>query len=110
MERKYRVYYDEQYDRLMIAGKTEEDVIMGSVRLLNIILDFNSQNKVVNAELLRASEYLQSLGLDDNLLKQITGGSLSAKQLRNGYEIEINLKTKRKALSVPYNVHLPNQK
>ena len=110
MIKKYRVYYDEQRDRLMIASKSDSDIMAGSIRMLNIILDFNRENKVVNAELLHASEYLKSLGLRTNILKNITAGSLSFKQLRNGYEMAFILKSGKDSIVVPYNVQLPNQK
>ncbi len=110
MEKEYRVYYDQEYDRLMIASKKDSDIMFGSVRMLNIILDFNTENKVVNAELLRASEYIESLGLNSNFLNNITGGSLSFRPLRNGYEIVFILKAGKKLISIPYNIQLPTQK
>ena len=110
MVRKYNAHYDEEFDRLMIAGKSESDVIAGSLRILNLILDFNSENKVVNAELLHASEYLKSLNMNVDLLNKITGGSLSYRALRNGYEIVFILEIGEKIVPVSYNVHLPNQK
>ena len=84
MKRKYNLLYDNQYDRLLIAGKTDSDIMIGSVRVLNVILDFNSKKEVVNAELLHASEYLTSLNLNPNILDKITDGRLSFRQLRNG--------------------------
>ena len=41
------VYYDKKYDRLLIAGKSENDIVAGSVRILDVILDFNTENKVI---------------------------------------------------------------
>ena len=96
MVRKYEVYYDEMSDRLMIAGKTDKDVIVGSVRILNVILDVNTENKVVNAELLHASEYIESLGLNSSILGNATEGSLSFRPLRNGYEMAFILKFGKK--------------
>lgn len=110
MTKKYRVYYDENYDKLMIAGKSDSDVMAGSVRILNIILDFNTKNQVVNAELLHASEYLKSIDMDPEVLNNITTGNLVFRQLRNGYEIVFVLKLKNKTVAIPYNVHLPSQK
>ena len=110
MERKYRVHYDSEYDRLMVIGKDNSDVISGSVRVLNVILDFNSENKVVNAELLHASEYVASLGLDANILEKISGGSLSFRQLRNGYEIAFILMIGKKITPIPYNIQMPTTK
>jgi|SRR3989344_2230351 len=110
MKRKYNLLYDNQYDRLLIAGKTDSDIMIGSVRVLNVILDFNSKKEVVNAELLHASEYLTSLNLNPNILDKITDGRLSFRQLRNGYEIIFVLITDKKVIPIPYNVQLPTQK
>ena len=110
MNRNYRIHYDKQYDRLMIAGKTDDDKIAGSVRILNVILDFNTEKKVVNAELLHASEYLESLGLESSILENVKQGALSFQQLRNGYEIIFLLKEGKKTVSIPYNVQMPTQK
>lgn len=110
MARKYEVYYDKQFDRLMLAGKTNADIIDGSVRILNLILDFNTEGKVVNAELLHASEYLNSLNLNSDILNKITSGKLILNQLRNGYEIIFILQANKKVVSIPYNVQLPTQK
>lgn len=110
MEKEPRIYYDQKYDRLMIAGKKDSDIMSGSVRILNVILDFNTENKAVNAELLHASEYIESLGLDPEILGNITGGGLSFRQLKNGYEIIFILKLGQKVIPISYNVQLPTQK
>ena len=107
MGRKYKLYYDEEYDRLFIAGKTNEDVMAGSLRVINVILDFNTNGSVVNAEMLHASEYLESLGFNSKILKKAKGGALSIKQLRNGYEIVFIIKSANKLTYIPYNVHMP---
>ena len=110
MTRKYRLYYDEQSDRLMITGKSDSDVMQGSARLLNVILDFNTKNQVVNAELLHASEYLKSLSINADILNNVKEGNLVFRQLRNGCEIIFILNSGKKTIAIPYNVHLPNQK
>ncbi|MBS3076727.1 hypothetical protein J4233_00480 [Candidatus Pacearchaeota archaeon] len=110
MAEKYKVHYDKEHDRLMVAGKSDSDIMTGSVRILNVVLDFNTKNQVVNAELLHASEYLDSLSIDSEILNKITTGNLVFRQLRNGYEIIFVLKIKNETIAIPYNVHLPNQK
>ena len=109
MERKYRIHYEPQFDRLSIAGKTNSDKVVGSVRLLNVILDFNMENKVVNAELLKASQYLESIGIDSKILNKAKEGDLVFKKFRNGYEIIFILKTNKESVSIPYNIHLPQK-
>jgi len=107
--RKYEVFYDVDYDRLMVAGKTARDVMVGSVRVLNVVLDFNTKKQVVNAELLHASEYVESLGMDSSILERFDGGRLMLRQLRNGYEIVFVLSIGKREVAVPYNVHLPER-
>ena len=94
VHKKYKVHYDKEHDRLMVAGKSDSDIMTGSVRILNVVLDFNTKNQVVNAELLHASEYLDSLSIDSEILNKITTGNLVFRQLRNGYEIIFVLKIK----------------
>ncbi len=107
--RKCKVFYDEQYDRLMVAGKSDSDKMAGSVRVLNLILDFNTDNKLVNVELLHALEYVKSLGLDSDMLTKISGGDFIFKSLRNGYEIVFVLEVGKKVVHIPYNVQMPNR-
>lgn len=107
MARKCRVHYDKDYDRLMLASKSDSEVIAGSVRILNLILDFNTENKVVNVELLNASDYLQTLGINSAILPKVKEAELSLKSLRNGYIIIFALKIGKKTIPIPYNVHFP---
>ncbi len=110
MERKFKVLYEEQFDRLLIASKSTTDKIVGSVRLLNIILDLNTENKVINVELIKASQYLESLGIDSKILNKAKKGSFVLKKFRNGYEIIFTLKTQKESVSIPYNIHLPQKR
>ena len=105
--RKCRVYYDEKYDRLMLASKSDSDIIAGSVRILNLVLELNTENKVVNAELLNASDYLEMLSINKGILKKAREGEISIQSLRNGYLIIFVLRTGKKVVSIPYNVHFP---
>ena len=107
MEDKNTFMYDEDSDRLMISCKKENDIIDGSIRILNLILDITTTKKVANIELLDASSYLESLGINPDILNKLTGAGMSLKTLRNGYLITILLKTGKKAVYVPYNIHIP---
>ena len=62
MEKKKFVFaYDDFSDRLLISCKTDSDSIFGSAKVLNLIITFTADNKVVGIELKNASKYLESL-------------------------------------------------
>ena len=67
-------------DRLFISGKKESDKIYGSVRILNLTLDFTTDNRVVNIELRGASKYLESLGINPEILNNLTGAEIVVRQ------------------------------
>ena len=110
MTKKLRFHYDSFSDRLMISNKTEKDVIDGSIRILNLIIDFTTKGKAANIELVNASEYLESLAINSNILNKLTEAEFNLQSVRNGYLISIVLKAGKKIERVPYNIHLPSQK
>ena len=66
MEKNY--FYDEFSDRFMISCKKTNEKIVGSVRVLNVTLDFANNGKIVNVEIRNISEYLSSLVLNSMVL------------------------------------------
>ncbi|MBT4135902.1 hypothetical protein HOD75_00890 [archaeon] len=97
--------YDKDLDRLMISKKKSEDKIYGSVRILNTILDFTTDNKIVNVEIRRVSEYLKELGLNPDILDKLKEVELISKQYRDGYMIYFLLKTDNGIVEkIPFNV------
>ena len=102
--------YDEMSDRLMISSREENEVIEGSVRLLNIIFDLTIENRVANIELLNASDYLDSLDIDSSILTNLVGAEFVIKKAQYGYLISIVLRSPRAVARVPYNIHLPSEK
>ena len=96
--------YDELSDRLFIAGKKESDKIYGSVRILNLTLDFTTDKRVVNMELRGASKYLESIGINPNILTKLTGAELVFQQQRDGYLIYFILHAGSHVERIPYNI------
>jgi len=76
--------YDENLDRLMVSCKRQDDVIYGSVRVLNAVLDFTTDNRIVNVEIRGISEYLSSLGLDVNILNNLQEAKLHISPKESG--------------------------
>lgn len=96
--------YDDLSDRLFISTKKESDKIYGSVRVLNVTLDFTTDNRVVNVELRGASKHLEALGINSNILHELTGAELVFRQQRDGYIIYFILHTNSQIERVPYNI------
>jgi len=105
MNKKCSFMYDDFSDRLMISCKKDSDVVIGSVRVLNLNIDFISGNKIANIELRKASDYIESLGLDPKILNNLTNAQLMFKQCRDGYIIYFILQTKDKTERIPYNIY-----
>jgi len=97
--------YDSFSDRLMVSCKKDSDTIVGSVRVLNLNIDFASDNKIANVELRKASDFIKSLGLDPEMLNNLTNANLMFKQCRDGYILYFILQTKDKTERIPYNIY-----
>ena len=96
--------YDDFSDRLFISCKKEGERVYGSVRMLNLTIDFTSDMKAVNIELRKASEYLRSIGINPGLLSNLSEVSIMFKQQRDGYLIYFILKAGDKVERIPYNI------
>jgi uncharacterized protein YuzE len=104
MRKEFRFMYDDFSDRLMIASRKKDEVIAGSVRVLNLILDITSAGRIANIELTKASKYLESIGIDPKILNNITAAEIVVKQQRDGYLIYFLLHSGAKTERVPYNI------
>lgn len=104
MKKKPVFMYDEMSDRLFISMKKDNDKIYGSVRLLNITLDFTTDNRVVNIELRGSSEYLKSLGINPEILNKLTSAEIVVQPQRDGYIIYFILKAGDYIERIPYNI------
>src|SRR3989338_6180771 len=110
INKKFTFVYDELSDRLFISGKTEKDSVYGSMRILNITLDFTTDNKIINIELRRASKYLESLGVNPKILSNLTGAEIVVQQRRDGYLIYFILYSGEQVERIPYNIFTLNEK
>jgi uncharacterized protein YuzE len=105
MEKKKFVFvYDDFSDRLLISCKKKDDKIYGSARVLNLVITFTTNKKVVGIELKKASKYLESLKINPEILNHLTGAELVFQQLRDGYLIYFLLHSGEKTERIPYNV------
>ena len=105
MVKKHSFMYDDFSDRLMISCKRKNDVIKGSIKILNLVLDFTADNRIANIELKNASDYIKSLGFKEDILKNLTDARLLFKQCRDGYLIYFILQSGKQTERIPYNIH-----
>lgn len=105
MEKKKFVFmYDDFSDRLLISCKQEDEVVLGSARVLNLIITFTTKNKVVGIELKNASKYLESLKIDPSILDGLTDAEMVFQQQRDGYLIYFILYAGDRIERIPYSV------
>ena len=105
MAKKCSFMYDDFSDKLLISCKKDNEKVAGSIRVLNLVIDFTTNNKVANVELRKASDYLRSLDLDPKMLENLSEANLMFKQCRDGYLISFILKAKNKTERIPFNIH-----
>jgi hypothetical protein len=96
--------YDDFSDRLFISSKGNSDKVYGSVRVLNLTIDFTQENKPVNVEIRRASKYLESIGINPRILNNLTNAEVVFQQKRDGYLIYFILYSGKRVERIPYNI------
>ena len=96
--------YDDFSDRLFISCKGDSDKVYGSVKVLNLIIDFTRDNRAVNFEIQNASKYLESIGVNSEILNKLTGAEIVFQQKRDGYLIYFILQSGKQVERIPYNI------
>ncbi len=104
MAEECKFHYDDFSDRLFISSKKENERIYGSIRVLNLIIDFTTDNKAVAAEIIQASKYLESLGINPEILNKLTNVELVFERKRDGYLIYFILHAGNQIERIPYNI------
>ena len=102
--------YDDFSDRLFISCKKNSDKIYGSVRVLDLTIDFTTDNVPVNFEIRGASKYLKSIGLDSKILNKLTNVEVVFKQKGDGYLIYFILYSGKQIERIHYNIIHVEQK
>lgn len=98
-------FYDDFSDRLMISCKKPEDKVIGSVRILNVTLDFTTDKRIVNVEIRKASEYISPIGLNPEILSNLQDAQLTIRRYNDGYVIYFILTPKQGDIErIPFNV------
>lgn len=104
MAKKCNFHYDDFSDRLFISCRGEDEKVYGSVRVLNLIIDFTTENKAVGVEIMQASQYLESLSINPEILNKLTNAEFVFEQKRDGYLIYFILSAGNQIERVPYNI------
>ena len=105
MIKKDTFMYDEDLDRLMIFNNLKEnEKVYGSVRILNLVLDITTENRIANLEIRNVSEYLKSIDKDSNILKMLNEAKINIMQVRGGFIIQIELIGLNKIEKIPYTI------
>jgi hypothetical protein len=105
MIKKDTFMYDENLDRLMIFNNLKDDEkVYGSVRILNLVLDITTKNRIANLEIRNVSDYLKSIGKDSNILKIMNSAKIDIVQVRGGFLIQIRLIGLNKTEKIPYTI------
>jgi len=102
--------YDKNLDRLMIFNNIREDEkIYGSVKILNLILDITTKNRIANIEIRNISNYLNSLEKNPEILETLKDIKINTHQLRGGFVIQINLIGENNTEKIPYTIPTQEQ-
>ena len=104
MAKECKFHYDDFSDRLFISCRNENEKVYGSVKVLNLIIDFTSDNKAVGVEIMQVSQYLESLGINSEILNKLTNAELVFNQKRDGYLIYFILSAGNKIERIPFNI------
>ncbi|MEK6936406.1 MAG: hypothetical protein AABW67_06480 [Nanoarchaeota archaeon] len=105
MIKKDTFMYDEDFDRLMIFNNLRKDEkIYGSVRILNLVLDITTKNRVANLEIRNISEYLKSIEKDPSILNMLNSAKININQVRGGFLIQIILEGFNRTEKISYTI------
>jgi hypothetical protein len=97
--------YDSDLDRIMIFNKIDKnEKIYGSVRILNLVLDLTTNNRIANIEIRDVSDYLKSLGKNPEILNNLKCAEINVNQVRGGFIIQIILTGENSIEKIPYTI------
>jgi hypothetical protein len=69
--------YDEFSDSLMIFNTKNKDPVVGSVNVLNLIIDLTANSRIANIEIKHISEYLSDLDISPGILNKLENANIS---------------------------------
>lgn len=105
MEKKAYVDYDDEENILSIV---KSDFINHSVRIADVILDFDTDMRIVGVELLNATDFFESFELSKDDLKNIEKAKLSVHYSEDWAIIKITIFLKGKAVPIVKDFTIPS--
>jgi hypothetical protein len=105
MIKKETFMYDKDLDRIMIFNEIREDEkVYGSVKILNLVLDLTTKNRIANIEIANVSDYLKSIGKNPEILDNLKSAKIFIQQVRGGFMIQIVLAGENRIEKIPYTI------
>jgi len=83
--------YDDFTDNLIISAKKKSDIVKGSAKLGNIVLDFTPDGRIVNIEIIHVSDFFKNAKVGHKI-NELTNARLSVQYKSTSIMIWINLK------------------
>ena len=91
MDERKNFDYDELSDSLIISCKKKDETIKENFMFDDIILSLTPGGKISVIEILNASNYLEEIGVNPNILNNIQSAELKVTQKKDSIVVRINL-------------------
>jgi len=105
MIKKDTFMYDPDLDSIMIFNKINDDEkVYGSVKILNLIFDLTTKNRIANIEIKNVSDYLKSIEKNPEILNNLKSARINVNQVRGGFIMQIILTGENKTENIPYTI------
>lgn len=92
--------YDDVADSILVFAKKPDEQVKGSATVANLVLDFTKDGKVVGLEIRKATEFLNTLGIEKTP-SDIRSASLEVQYRGDGFVIFVKLKFEDSEQKVP---------
>ncbi len=86
-----RFHYDSEYDSLMISNKQENEIVKHNFMFDDFVISMTGKGKIVGLEIKSASNFLEELGYDPEVLNSIKDTNLVITPKRDTVFIGFNL-------------------
>ena len=103
-----KVAYDKENDILSIHnGFMPDEKFKGNIDAGDLVLDLSTKGRIRGIELLNASGFLKDLGVEKQVLENLTGAEFKAQIKPNSIIISMLLKAKNIVKEIPAKIAVP---
>ncbi|MFQ5621056.1 MAG: DUF2283 domain-containing protein, partial [Candidatus Nanoarchaeia archaeon] len=92
--------YDEVSDSLLISSKKKGDKTKGSIVISNIVLDFNTDKKIVGLEIRKVTSFFKKLGIKI-IPADITDANITPQYSPGGFTIYFRIRSDGREQRIP---------